>query len=80
MDEHHCDFLTRVVGILDRLHDTTVVEGEPFLASLLFIAKSEAVDALRHIKELAENDRFPHGSTTAGWRTRDSEGAEGIAA
>ena len=53
MDAQRAEFLTSMIDILERLHQTCVNRGEPLLASVLAIAKGEAEDALRHAEELA---------------------------
>ena len=74
MDEHRSAFLTKMVDILGRLHDTSVDRGEPLLASVLAIAKGEAEDALRHAEELAAlvalRDKM---SSATSWRPRQSQ-------
>jgi hypothetical protein len=53
MDGDRAKFLTAMIEILNRLHDSSVQRGEPLLASVLAIAKGEAQDALRHAEELS---------------------------
>lgn len=72
MDDKRSEFLTTMIGILERLHDTSVAKGEPFLASVLAIAKGEAEDALRHAREMtALNDLRERMSSTTSWRPSD---------
>ena len=54
LDDDRSEFLTKIVDILARLHDTSVQRGEPLLASLIAIAKGEAEDTLRHAIKIAE--------------------------
>ena len=82
MEEKRAEFLTAMIDILTRLHDTSVSKGEPLLATVLAIARGEAEDALRHAEELATlmamRDRM---SSAATWRPHDVAGAaETIAA
>ena len=84
MDAHRTKFLTSMIEILTRLHDTSVERGEPLLASVLAIAKGEAEDALRHAQELQSlNAMREQMSSAATWRpTADQPAADqaGIAA
>jgi hypothetical protein len=71
MDEKRAEFLSRMVEILGRLHDTSVQRGEPLLASVLAIAKGEAEDSLRHAEELAAIDALRAVRSIAGWQPQD---------
>jgi hypothetical protein len=74
MDAQRSDFLTSMIDILERLHQTCVNRGEPLLASVLAIAKGEAEDALRHADELAALDAMREKmSSTKTWRAADQE-------
>ena len=69
MDAQRTKFLTSMIEILNRLHDTSVERGEPLLASVLAIAKGEAEDALRHAEELnALHVLREKMSSTTTWR------------
>lgn len=84
MDAERTKFLSSMIDILTRLHDTSVTRGEPLLASVLAIARGEAEDALRHAQELAELDALRRKMSSANsWRAADRPGedtAETIAA
>ena len=72
MDADRAKFLTSMIDILTRLHDTSVTRGEPLLASVLAIARGEAEDALRHAQELAELDALRRRmSSENSWRAAD---------
>jgi hypothetical protein len=74
MDANRTKFLHSMIEILNRLHDTSVERGEPLLASVLAIAKSEAEDALRHAEELqALNAMREKMSSAATWRPPAAE-------
>jgi hypothetical protein len=74
MDAQRSDFLTSMIDILERLHQTCVNRGEPLLASVLAIAKGEAEDALRHADELAALDEMRKKmSSQTTWRAADQE-------
>lgn len=72
MDEKRHEFLTTMIGILNRLHDTSIKHEEPLLASMLLIARGEAEDALRHAGDLEQlaNKREKRSSTYT-WRACD---------
>lgn len=72
MDADRAKFLSSMIDILTRLHDTSVTRGEPLLASVLAIARGEAEDALRHAQELAEIDQLRRSMSSANsWRAAD---------
>lgn len=74
MDAQRSDFLTSMIDILERLHQTCVNRREPLLASVLAIAKGEAEDALRHADELAALDEMRKKmSSETTWRAADQE-------
>ena len=69
MDAERTKFLSSMIEILTRLHDTSVTRGEPLLASVLAIARGEAEDALRHARELEALDALRQQmSSTTTWR------------
>ena len=69
MDGDRSKFLSAMIEILNRLHDSSVQRGEPLLASVLAIAKGEAEDALRHADELkALNALREEMSSRNSWR------------
>ena len=74
MDSDNGEFLPAMIGILERLHRTALNRGEPLLASILDIAKTEAEDALRHATKLAEMvaEREATSSATT-WRASPPE-------
>jgi hypothetical protein len=47
MDTRETDFLPTMIGILERLHATSLKRGQANLAVLLDLARSEAEDVLR---------------------------------
>jgi hypothetical protein len=72
MDANRSKFLSRVIGILDRLHQTSLAHDEQLLAGMIAVARAEAEDALRHngkldllAKKLAER------SSIYTWRASD---------
>ncbi len=72
MDDKRNEFLTTMIGILNRLHTASLKHEEPLLASMLLIARSEAEDALRHAGDLdllAEMRK--QRSSTYTWRACD---------
>ena len=74
MEAQRSDFLTSMIGILDRLQETCVSRGEPLLASVLAIAKGEAEDARRHAEELASLHALREKmSSQTSWRAADQE-------
>jgi|GraSoiStandDraft_4_1057263.scaffolds.fasta_scaffold850461_2 hypothetical protein len=75
MDEKRAEFLTRMVEILGRLHDSSIQRGEPLLASVLAIAKGEAEDSLRHAEELASIASLRAVRSIAGWQPQDDAAA-----
>jgi hypothetical protein len=46
MDANRSKFLSRVIGILDRLHQTSLAHDEQLLAGMIAIARADAEDAL----------------------------------
>ena len=82
MDADRGKFLSAMIDILNRLHDSSVQRGEPLLASVLAIAKGEAEDALRHADELqALNVLREQMSSRTTWRAQPAaENQDGIAA
>lgn len=72
MDETRSEFLTTMIGILNRLHRASVKHNEPHLASMLLIARGEAEDSLRHASdlELLASERRSRSSTYT-WRACD---------
>ncbi len=74
MEAQRTNFLTSMIGILDRLQETCVSRGEPLLASVLAIAKGEAEDARRHAEELASLHAMREKmSSQTSWRAADQE-------
>ena len=74
LDDDRSEFLTKMVDILARLHNTSVQRGEPLLASLIAIAKGEAQDALRHANELAERIALRDKITSkTNWQAKERE-------
>ena len=74
MDGDRSKFLSAMVDILTRLHDTSIQRGEPLLASVLAIAKGEAEDALRHANELAALHAMREEmSSRTSWRAQPAE-------
>ncbi len=72
MEAQRSEFLTSMIGILERLHETSIARGEPLLASVLAIAKGEAEDALRHAEELAALHAMREEmSSRTSWRAED---------
>ena len=81
MDGDRSKFLSAMIDILNRLHDSSVQRGEPLLASVLAIAKGEAEDALRHADELAALHAMREEmSSRTSWRAPAPEVREEIAA
>jgi hypothetical protein len=81
MDGDRSKFLTAMIEILNRLHDSSVQRGEPLLASVLAIAKGEAEDALRHAEELSALHALREEmSSRTSWRAQPVEEREDIAA
>jgi hypothetical protein len=52
MDDKRSEFLTKIVGILQRLREMSVSHDAPLLAGMLAIAQTEAEDSLRHAGDL----------------------------
>jgi hypothetical protein len=74
MDGDRAKFLTAMIEILNRLHDSSIQRGEPLLASVLAIAKGEAEDALRHAEELtALHAMRQEMSSRTSWRAQPQE-------
>ena len=72
MDEKRCEFLTTMIGILGKLHQTSIKQGEPLLASMLLIARGEAEDALRHAGDLDSlAEKREKRSSAYTWRACD---------
>lgn len=71
MEEKRSEFLTAMIDILARLHDTSVARGEPLLASVLSIARGEAEDALRHANELQALLDMRERTSATSWRSPD---------
>jgi hypothetical protein len=84
MDGDRSKFLSAMIDILGRLHDSCVQRGEPLLASVLAIARGEAEDALRHADELAGlNALREQMSSRTTWRPEpvaDADARDEIAA
>ena len=77
MERSQADFLPTMIAILERLHATSLDKGEPLLASILDIAKTEAEDALRHAREIAEMvSARTETSSAHSWRACDRPAAE----
>ena len=47
MERRDIDFLPTMIGILEKLHATSLDRGQPNLAMLIELARTEAEDALR---------------------------------
>jgi len=74
MDSDNGEFLPTMIGILERLQKTAMSRGEPLLASILAIAKTEAEDALRHANEVAAMEaRREATSSATSWRAGSAE-------
>jgi hypothetical protein len=72
MDEKRFEFLTTMIGILNRLQQTSLKHGEPLLAGMLGIALTEAEDSLRHAGDLEHlAKRREERSSTYTWRACD---------
>lgn len=72
MDEKRCEFLTTMIGILNRLEQTSIKHGEPLLAGMLAIALTEAEDALRHAGDLdLLAEKRARRSSAISWRACD---------
>lgn len=54
MERRDIDFLPTMIGILQKLHTTSLERGQPNLAVLLDLARSEAEDALRTADQKAQ--------------------------
>jgi hypothetical protein len=54
MERRDIDFLPTMIGILQKLHATSLERGQPNLAVLLDLARTEAEDALRTAGQKAE--------------------------
>ena len=71
LDDDSSEFLTKIVDILARLHDTSVQRGEPLLASLIAIAKGEAEDTAI-VLSTSEQAQTPTGTYHDALLTRDT--------
>jgi cAMP phosphodiesterase len=72
MGDDRSEFLTKMIGILYRLHETSVSRGEPLLAAMIAIAQKEAEDSLRHAGDLEElADNRARRSSMHTWRACD---------
>ncbi len=72
MDDKRNEFLTTMIGILNRLHTASLKHEEPLLASMLLIARGEAEDALRHAGDLdLLAELRERRSSTYTWRACD---------
>ena len=72
MDDKRNEFLTTMIGILNRLHTLSLKHEEPLLASMLLIARGEAEDALRHAGDLdLLAEMRERRSSTYTWRACD---------
>ena len=72
MDDKRNEFLTTMIGILNRLHTASLKHEQPLLASMLLIARSEAEDALRHAGDLDFlAEMRERRSSTYTWRACD---------
>jgi len=81
MDGDRAKFLSAMIDILGRLHDSCVQRGEPLLGSVLAIARGEAEDALRHAEELAGlNAMREQMSSRGSWRAQPIDVPDEIAA
>lgn len=77
MHDERKQFLTTMIKILDKLHESSVQKDEPMLASMLAIAKGEAEDSLRHADGLAAlEEQRERLSSAHSWRPADQQ-AEG---
>ena len=59
LDDDRSEFLTKIVDILARLHETSVQRGEPLLASLIAIAKGEAEETSPPREQACGTDGAP---------------------
>lgn len=57
MDRREIDFLPTMIGILEKLHATSLERGQVNLAILLDLARNEAEDALRTANHMEETGR-----------------------
>ena len=57
MDRREIDFLPTMIGILEKLHATSLERGQVNLAILLDLARNEAEDALRTATYREERER-----------------------
>jgi hypothetical protein len=73
MHNNEGDFLPAMIGILERLQNTSQAHGETLLASILAIAKVEAEDALRHANAVAAlAARREETSSAHSWRAESA--------
>jgi hypothetical protein len=69
VDLPQSEFLPAVIGILDRLHQSTAEQGQATLSLLIDLAKTEAEDALRQAGIDAEMRATLRATSTIGaWK------------
>lgn len=69
MDTPQSEFLPAVIGILDRLHQSTADQGQATLSLLIDLARTEAEDALRQAGRDAEIRATLRDTSTIGaWK------------